>query len=505
MVTRAGVMRSSPTRPWITLVGLAISAGFVWLAVRHLDAGAVTRAWRSANPWPWVPLAVLSYVTGHLVRGARLKFLVRREAGLPLTTASNVVIVGYATNNVLPARLGELARAGMLAERTGMPLAQSLTVTFIERTLDGITILFLLVTSALLTEPAGWVAELARVAALVFGGAFVLLGVAAALPRLLLSAVSRLSQPLGTKWHDRLLSLANAVVNGTLAVRTPRDAAVIALTSLGVWLLESAMFVCVLPALGLPLRVDWGLTAMSVTNLGILVPSTPGFIGPFHFFCAEAITSQGVAPNVALAYAVLVHLTFYVPATLWGASAMLWYGVQVGKTVALARAARRSPGRASIGGIPVRVIARRDATPPEAAPSAFDRALTEALLPPELARDPGVVGTVSGFLAGQVAALPAKLRGLYLAGMALFGIWVRARHFGAFQRLPIETRRAAVASWAFGPLALGRQLFRAPRSTVLLAAFELPEAAPLLEPRELRHESLGTARSDLVRAGGESG
>ena len=493
------------TRPWITLMGVAISAGFVWLAVRHLDASAVARAWQSAKPWPWLPLAVLSYVTGHLVRGARLRFLVRREAGLPLTTASNVVIVGYATNNVLPARLGELARAGMLAERTGMPLSQALTVTFIERILDGVTILFLLVASALLTQPAGWVAELARVGALVFGAAFALLGVAAALPRLLLSAVSRLSQPLGAKWHDRLLSLANGVVNGAAAVRTPRDAAVIALSSLGVWLLESAMFVCVLPALGMPLRVDWGLTAMSVTNLGILVPSTPGFIGPFHFFCAAAITSQGVTPNIALAYAVLVHLTFYVPATLWGASAMLWYGVQVGKTVALARAARRSPGEALLSGVRVRVIARRDAAAPEPVVSSFDRALTEALLPAELSNDAGSVRDVSGFLVGQIGALPAKLRGLYLAGMTLFRLWVRARYFASFERLPIEARRAAVTSWAAGPFPLGRQLFRAPQSTVLLAAYELPSAEPLLTPRELRHESAKQARSDLVRAGGESG
>jgi uncharacterized protein (TIRG00374 family) len=498
-------MLSRSTRPWITLIGVAISAGFVWLAVRHLDASAVAGAWQRAKPWPWLPLAVLAYVSGHLVRGARLRYLVRREAGLPITTASNVVIVGYATNNVLPARLGELARAGMLAERTGMPLAQSLTVTFIERILDGVTILFLLVASALSTHPAGWVSELARVGALVFGAAFMLLGVAAALPRLLLSAVSRVTQPMGAKWHDRLLSLANGIVNGAAAVRTPRDAAVIALSSLGVWLLESTMFVCVLPAMGLPLRVDWGLTAMSVTNLGILVPSTPGFIGPFHFFCAEAITAQGVAPNIALAYAVLVHLAFYVPATLWGAGAMLWYGVQVGRTVALARAARRSPGQAEIAGVQVRVIARRDPAAGVPAASPFDRALTEALLPPELSGDPASVREVSEFLAGQIGALPAKLRGLYLVGMALFRLWVRARHFSGFERLPIEARRAAVTSWAAGPLALTRQLFRAPRSTVLLAAYELPGAEPLLEPRELRHESERKARADLVRAGGESG
>ncbi len=44
------------------------------------------------------------------MRGVRCRLLVRREANLGVITASNIVIVGYASNNVLPARLGEFVR-----------------------------------------------------------------------------------------------------------------------------------------------------------------------------------------------------------------------------------------------------------------------------------------------------------------------------------------------------------------------------------------------------------
>src|SRR5579862_7563934 len=126
------------------LLGLLASSVFAWLAFRHLDLGSLVATWRSARPMPWVLLAVSCYLAGHLVRGQRLRILVQLDAMVPLATASNIVVVGYASNNVLPARLGELVRAGMLAERTGIPLAQSVTVTLIERLLDGITILVLL-------------------------------------------------------------------------------------------------------------------------------------------------------------------------------------------------------------------------------------------------------------------------------------------------------------------------------------------------------------------------
>src|SRR5689334_13819652 len=128
-------------RSLVTLVGIVVSVAFVILAVRSLDLRGLVDVWKGAKPFPWVLYGALTYILGHLVRGKRLQYLVRRDVTLPVLTASNIVIVGYASNNVLPARLGELVRAGMLSERTGMPLPQALTVTLIERLLDGVTIL----------------------------------------------------------------------------------------------------------------------------------------------------------------------------------------------------------------------------------------------------------------------------------------------------------------------------------------------------------------------------
>jgi uncharacterized protein (TIRG00374 family) len=423
-----------------------------------------------------VPLAVTCYVAGHFVRGQRLRYLVRREATLSLFTASNVVVVGYASNNVLPARLGELVRAGMLAERTGIPLAQAFAVTFIERLLDGVAILFLLVASTLSGGAAGWIRQLARVSVLVFGVALLGLGVAIVLPRVLLSMTTRLSRPLGASWRDRVVRLASSVVAAAACLRRPQDAAVIGSLSLAVWVFDAMLFVCVLPALGLPMQFGSGVIAMSVTNLGILLPSSPGFVGPFHFFCSQALQAQGVAPSVSLAYAVLVHFAFYVPVTLWGAGAMLWYGVQVGATAAIGRAARRSPGQKLIAGVTVHVIARVESTPPSAGPSEFDLALTEALLPGQEAPHPAVLRDVATFLADEVDALPPRLRTLYQMGMATFRLWVRLRYLRSFCGLPVSRRREAMGAWAFGPIATLRQLFRPARSTVLLAYYEHPEA-----------------------------
>src|SRR5437867_4298333 len=99
--------------------GLASLVGLVFLlvAASHLNFHLVGRAIAHARIWPWMPLGIAVYLFGHRLRGERLRRLVSREVALTTNSATNVVVVGYATNNVLPARLGELVRAWMLMER----------------------------------------------------------------------------------------------------------------------------------------------------------------------------------------------------------------------------------------------------------------------------------------------------------------------------------------------------------------------------------------------------
>ena len=133
-VTLGRIIKSKGT---IVVGGFIISLLLLVMTAKKINWQLVHDAFASATWLPWLPLAVLTYLIGMLLRGLRLKQLVSTEASLTVSTASNIIAVGYATNNILPARLGEFARAGMLAERTGLPYALSLTVTFLERLLDG--------------------------------------------------------------------------------------------------------------------------------------------------------------------------------------------------------------------------------------------------------------------------------------------------------------------------------------------------------------------------------
>lgn len=462
-------------RRTMVLLGLLASAVFMYLAVRRLDFDTLGRVLLTVRLWPWVPLAVASYLLGHLLRGVRCRLLLKHEAALPVITASNVVVVGYAANNVFPARLGELLRAGMLSERTGIPAVQSLMITFIERVLDGLAILALLIVVSLGGHAPAWARDVEHAALAVFAVACVGLGSAVYAPGQLIAIASRLGIKLGPKWHDRIVGLATSVTNAGVSLRNPRDAGLLGVYSVGVWVLEAGMFVALLPALGLSASTAVGTLAMTLTNLGLLVPSSPGFIGPFHYICSRTLMAQGVEQTTALAYATVVHLTFYVPVTVWGALAMLWYGVEVGATAALARAAKHSARTTSAEDVLLHEIGPSAPVPRLGAPSAFTHALVEAMLAvPGVATEADALRHAVQFVHEELAALPPRLRVMLDSGLAFFRLVTRLRYFRGYCDLSLEARSAWTNAWCKSSLGLLRALMKPVRSCALLAYYDHP-------------------------------
>jgi uncharacterized membrane protein YbhN (UPF0104 family) len=492
---RAGDVASSRIR-WAAAIGLLVGIGFVWLAFRKLALADVLAAFGSAEPWPWIPLAVLLYLAGHGVRGLRCRWLVSHDANLPITTATNVVVLGYAVNNVLPARLGEVARAGLLGERIGMPFVQSLTVTLLERILDGWTMLLLFSVGLLLTPVGHGMLETAYLAGLIFGAASVGIVTMLLVPYRVAAFVSQLAGRARSDWQEPAWRFCISVANGLGYLRRPVDAARVGLLSLVVWLLETGMFLMVLPAFGLPMRFDWAVLAMAVTNLGILIPSTPGYVGPFHYFCMQTLVLLGVASVTATSYAIAVHAVFYVPITIWGVAVVLRYGIELGWITAMARDARRRAAATEIGGVPVVVLGTRRELPATSEAGQLMLAITEALVPEVSGEAPAShaerVDRTAAFVQGQVDALPRLLWLALLLGLLGFRVLVRLRYGHGFCNLPLETRRRIARWWAFGPYRLTRAMFRLLRSTALLAWFEDLEAGaaslapPRLQPVEAR-------------------
>ncbi len=69
-------------------------------------------------------------------------------------------------------------------------------------------------------------------------------------------------------------------------------------------------------AVGIELTPLEALFVSAVINLGVAIPSSPGFVGTYQWLAVAALGLFDVPVEAALAFAILLQAVWYVPTTL---------------------------------------------------------------------------------------------------------------------------------------------------------------------------------------------
>ena len=293
---------------WKRHIGWFVSAIFLVLVFRNVEWGEFFASLRTISWWQPVILAAI-YLFGYQIRGMRSLFLL---PSLNFNQALGGVFIGYAANNILPARLGELVRAHVVGKRAGIKRTVAFSSVLVERVFDGSAIVVLLLIGAGELQLPEWADQARSLGILLFS---------LALGGVLLVGWTH------TYWDrflpmNRLGEFAHGLFEGVaLAVRTPLTLFLVLSSSLFIWTVEAFMFYWCAYAFDIDLSFKGALFVMSIVNLGVLIPSSPGGLGLFQFFCVKSLEFFGVDHAQATAYSVLVHLCQYIPVTTIG---LLW-------------------------------------------------------------------------------------------------------------------------------------------------------------------------------------
>lgn len=324
--------------------GVALSLGLVTWLIGHLDWPAVGRALARAAPGPLV-LATVGYSGLFVLRGLRWTFLLapltppdRPTVGLRLATRA--FLVGFMANNLLPARLGDVVRALVLAREARVARSATFATVLLERIFDGVTVVGILGVALLAVERSEGTRALEGVAALmglVFGGALLVCVLLATSEEVSLRWLARLLRPLPAGPTDEVLALSRRIAAGLHALRTPGRTLMVAVLSVLVWALEVGVYTQVAAALGLELSVLGLALVMSVLTLGLTAPSAPGFVGVFEALVIPALGLLGVQAEPAAAFALVLHAIHYAPGTALGLVAAVRSGYRLSELRASGR------------------------------------------------------------------------------------------------------------------------------------------------------------------------
>jgi uncharacterized protein (TIRG00374 family) len=300
-------------RVLLAIGGVAISAVFLWLAVRNANLDAVRRALEEAD-LGLVLLSVAVLAVGYGCQAARWE-RIALAPNLSFRRFYEMLMGGLACNNVLPVRIGEVVRAGWLSRDAPMSGGRALGSVALDRACDVVTLVIFLVIGLQAVPAPDWVQRL------VVGSFIAVVLVVAALVFARMYSRSR-----SHSRHDRgrLRRIARDTIDMLGEPIGRRRAAVWLFLSLCTWSLSAVVVVLVARSVGIELSALEAVFVTAALSLGVAIPSSPGYIGTYQWLGVASLGLLDVPVNEALAFAILMHATWFVPTTLAGGAVIGW-------------------------------------------------------------------------------------------------------------------------------------------------------------------------------------
>jgi uncharacterized protein (TIRG00374 family) len=329
--------RMSGMKRWQFWVGVGISALFLYRVLYKVDFNKLWQDLLSANYW-WILPGIAVYFVGVWVRAWRWHYLLRPLKAVSTRKIFPIVTMGYAGNNIYPARAGELLRAIVLKRVEDVSISASLATIIVERVYDGVVMLAFVFLNlpelARLTEDvkiAGnfTIQDIAIWGAVFFVGALLVFLLAAMFPVQAEKVVAWLVDHfLPVKLRSRVMDFSRRFLGGLESLRSPQEALMIFLTTVVIWLLETVKYWFVMYAFKFEVSFFTLMLMNGVVNLATTIPSAPGYVGTFDLPGIAVLEAYGIRTEIATSYTFVLHFALWLPITILGLYYMTRAGVK---------------------------------------------------------------------------------------------------------------------------------------------------------------------------------
>ena len=306
---------------WSIILGLIISAVFLFLIFRNVNLKDLGTALKDANYW-WLIPNIFFVVLAMFQRAERWKYMVKPIVEIKYAKLLSATCIGFMANNVLPLRLGEFVRAYALTHNERrITKSASLATIFIERMVFDLLALLLILSVIMMFVPIKVDEQFKIGIALSLLVAFIGL----------VFAVGVVMRPEGsgrllTKYlfflPERVKNVISQTIikfsKGLLFLKNPRYTFWVSGHTLFLWLCMGISNIFVFYVFGFDLPIYASYVLLVVVSISILIPSSPGFIGVYHGGVVWTLHFFGIGPDQAVSCAIVLHAAQFIPITLMG-------------------------------------------------------------------------------------------------------------------------------------------------------------------------------------------
>ena len=314
--------RTSGRRPGKRAVAFGatvlLAAVFTYLAVRGVNWHKAWRALERCDAW-WLVPAMVAFTAQTLMRAMRWRSLFGHEHRPPRGPVLSATMIGYLFNNIMPARAGEAARVVALSQSTPVPAAEIVGTVVVERAYDVLSILIIFFCASPWLPHGSWTGAAPIFAGVVAAALAVVIWVLAVHGDRPLRFIVRPLGRLPGLSPERVEREAATLAQGLSGLREHRVALEALAWSLAAWMTSALWAWLVLLAFEPSFGFGAGVLVTVAIGLSNLIPSPPAAVGVFEAAGIAALAAYHVGQSAALPYALVLHVSNFVPLVVVGA------------------------------------------------------------------------------------------------------------------------------------------------------------------------------------------
>jgi len=291
----------------------------LYVLLFHVEYDELIHAFINVS-WTFVLLAIVANLCSIMLKVASWKIIYDftfegvRGRWRDLTSA---LMIGFLVNLIIPARLGELARAYVISRRQGMRGQQvSKSTVFgtivLERVFDGVAMAMIVIYGVVHMDLPGW-ADKGAIVLLVISGLFALTMIILEMKREKLQETAARARANLQEHHPwwrqigiRLYEMIARFSEGQKVLRSPLRVIVICFTTAASWISQLVAVYLSLFAFHLGyIGILGALLLLILINVAGAMPATPGNVGVFQLATVIPLTvTYGIPKTTALAFSV---------------------------------------------------------------------------------------------------------------------------------------------------------------------------------------------------------
>lgn len=311
-------------------IGLIVSGYLVWEVFGNIDFKKLVTVLENANYF-WLIPTILLTVFAMYQRAYRWKFMLAPIKHVKFKNLLAGTCIGFMANNILPARLGEFVRAYSLSSQDNeISKSASLATIFVERMIFDLVALLLIFGSILIFSDNlqnQLSSDIEFGSKIIYGARFAIFVALIGITTMLIIAhkPERVGQIM-TKYlfflPDKIKNIIASIVDkfsdGLKFLTDIKAVLSVGLQTLLLWVLMGASNYFVFMAFGFDIPFEASFVLLVVVSILIMAPSTPGFIGVYHYGVVVSLGLYGIAGEEAGACALVLHAVQYIVITLMG-------------------------------------------------------------------------------------------------------------------------------------------------------------------------------------------